>query len=110
MAAAGNPLLGALGGGGGLAVSPSSGVTATSPQSNQGAGVLFNFGGINLGSQDIPLNGPTTDTSNQTPTLGNVPSTGVTGIPTALGAINNWIPTLLVVGALVALVMWGKKL
>lgn len=103
-----NPLLGALGGGGGLAVSPSSGVNATTPQSNAAGSVLFNFGGINLGNQDTPFNQVSADPTNQTPTIGTVPPTGVTGLPSAVGAINNWLPTVLVGAAIVALVLWTK--
>jgi hypothetical protein len=98
-------LAGALGGGGGASVSASS--SASAGPSASGAGttgsVLLDFGGINLGNQDIPLNAQTTSSSNAAPTLGTVASTA-----TFAAAVDSYLPIILIIGAVIALAVWAK--
>jgi hypothetical protein len=98
-------LAGALGGGGGASVSASS--SASAGPSASGAGttgsVLLDFGGINLGNQDIPLNAQTTSSSNAPPTIGTIASTA-----NLAATIDSYLPTILLVGAVIALAFWLK--
>ena len=93
-------LAGGLGGGGGATVSPSSSASS-GPQAGTTGSLILDFGGINLGNQDIPLNAQTTAATNQAPTTGTVPSQ-------AVNTINQYIPILLLVGAGLALYLWWR--
>jgi hypothetical protein len=94
-------LAGALGGGGGASVSASSSASA-GPQSGTTGSLILDFGGINLGNQDIPLNASTTASSNAPPIIGNAASQ-VTSVVSA------YLPYLLLAGAAVALYVWARK-
>lgn len=95
-------LAGALGGGGGASVSASSSASS-GPQSGTTGSLILDFGGINLGNQDIPLNAQTTSAQNQPPTIGTVPS-----IATAAQGVASYLPYILLIGAVVALAIWAK--
>lgn len=95
-------LAGGLGGGGGATVSPSSSASS-GPQAGTTGSLLLDFGGINLGNQDIPLNAQSTSSSNAPPTIGTVANTG-----SAASVINNYLPYILLAGAAIALVFWLK--
>jgi hypothetical protein len=94
-------LAGALGGGGGASVSASSSASA-GPQSGTTGSLLLDFGGINLGNQDIPLNASTTSSANAPPIVGN------TGSGVAASAIDTYLPYILLAGAVIALAIWAK--
>jgi hypothetical protein len=94
-------LAGALGGGGGASVSASSSASS-GPQSGTTGSLILDFGGINLGNQDIPLNANTTAASNAPPIIGNTASQ-VTSVVSA------YLPYLLLAGAAVALYVWARK-
>lgn len=94
-------LAGGLGGGGGATVSPSSSASS-GPQAGTTGSLILDFGGINLGNQDIPLNAQTTSSANAPPTIGNVPSQ-------VASTISSYIPTLLLIGAGIALYIWVRK-
>lgn len=66
-------LAGQLAGGGGASVSASSSASA-GPQSGETGNLVLNFGGINLGNQDIPLTQTSSQSNNQPSTLGTVPN------------------------------------
>lgn len=95
-------LAGALGGGGGASVSASSSASA-GPQSGTTGSLLLDFGGINLGNQDIPLNAQTTAATNQAPTQGTVPSS-----IGALAGTSSYLPWILAAGAVIALIIWAR--
>jgi hypothetical protein len=97
-------LAGMLGGGGGASVSASSSASA-GPQTGTTGSLLLDFGGINLGNQDIPLNASTTSSANNPPLIGNTPA-GVLGGPMAV--LESYLPYILLIGAGVALYMWAK--
>lgn len=65
-------LAGPLSGGGGASVSASSSASA-GPQSGTTGSLILNFGGINLGSQDIPLTQSDNQATNQPATQGRTP-------------------------------------
>jgi hypothetical protein len=94
-------LAGALGGGGGASVSASSSASS-GPQSGTTGSLILDFGGINLGNQDIPLNASTTAASNAPPIIGNAATQ-------ALSSITTYIPYLLLAGAAIALYVWARK-
>ncbi len=96
-------LAGALAGGGGASVSASSSASA-GPQSGTTGSLILDFGGINLGNQDIPLNAQTTSSANNPPLIGNTPSSIVGGA----SIIESYLPYILLAGAAVALYMWAK--
>ena|SRR5271163_188779 len=93
-------LAGALGGGGGASVSASSSASA-GPQSGTTGSLLLDFGGINLGNQDIPLNASTTASSNAPPVVGNVGSQ-------VTSTLDSYLPYILIAGAAIALFIWAK--
>lgn len=95
---------GVMGGGGGAAVNPSSGASS-GPQSGTTGSVVLSFGGINLGTEDIPLSASTTSATNQAPTVGSPTLGGSAGLST----LQKYLPYLLIAGALFALWKWGKK-
>lgn len=97
-------LAGALGGGGGASVSASSSASA-GPQSGTTGSLVLDFGGINLGNQDIPLNAQTTAASNAPPVVGNNPLSVVGG---SLTTLTSYLPFILLAGAGVALFLWAK--
>jgi hypothetical protein len=66
-------LAGGLGGGGGASVSASSSASS-GPQSGTTGSLVLDFGGINLGNQDIPLNAESAAASNAPPLIGSVPN------------------------------------
>jgi hypothetical protein len=70
-------LAGSLGGGGGASVSASSSASA-GPQSGTTGSLILNFGGINLGSQDIPLTQSDNQATNQPATQGRTPLSALT--------------------------------
>jgi hypothetical protein len=94
-----------LASGGGLvpSVSPSSSASS-GPQAGTTGSVVQNFGGINLGNQDIPLSASTTSATNQTPTTGNVPA-----IASAVTTLEAYLPYALMIGAAVALYLYWRK-
>jgi hypothetical protein len=94
-------LAGALGGGGGASVSASSSASS-GPQSGTTGSLILDFGGINLGNQDIPLNANTTAASNSPPLIGNSASQ-------VTNTISAYLPYLLLIGAAVALYVWARK-
>jgi hypothetical protein len=94
-------LAGGLGGGGGATVSPSSSASS-GPQAGTTGSLILDFGGINLGNQDIPLNASTTAAANAAPTIGNTPSTVV-------NTAANYLPWILLAGAAIALFVWARK-
>lgn len=94
-------LAGALGGGGGASVSASSSASS-GPQSGTTGSLILDFGGINLGNQDIPLNANTTAASNAPPQIGNAATQ-------ALASTASYLPYLLLAGAAVALFIWARK-
>jgi hypothetical protein len=94
-------LAGMMGGGGGATVSPSSSASS-GPQSGTTGSIIQDFGGINLGNQDIPLNASTTAASNAAPTIGTVPSQ-------AINTLESYLPWILIAGAAVALFVWARK-
>lgn len=94
-------LAGMLGGGGGATVSPSSSASS-GPQGGTTGSVLLDFGGINLGNQDIPLNASSTAAENAAPTIGNTASATVSTLST-------YLPYILLAGAAVALFVWLRK-
>jgi hypothetical protein len=94
-------LAGALGGGGGASVSASSSASS-GPQSGTTGSLLLDFGGINLGNQDIPLNASTTAAQNAPPIIGNTASSQ------AASTLAGVLPWVLIAGAVVALVVWAK--
>ena len=94
-------LAGGLGGGGGASVSASSSASA-GPQSGTTGSLILDFGGINLGNQDIPLNAQSSASSNAPPTIGNTPSTVV-------NTFSTYLPWLLIGGAALALFVWARK-
>lgn len=94
-------LAGGLGGGGGATVSPSSSASS-GPQAGTTGSLILDFGGINLGNQDIPLNASTTSSANAPPTIGNTPSA-------ITNTFANYLPWILVAGAAVALFIWARK-
>jgi hypothetical protein len=97
-------LAGALGGGGGASVSASSSASA-GPQSGTTGSLVLDFGGINLGNQDIPLNAATTAASNAPPVVGNNPASIVGG---SLSTLETLLPYVLIIGAGIALFAWAK--
>jgi hypothetical protein len=84
-------------------ISPSSSA-GSGPQAGTTGSVVQNFGGINLGNQDIPLSASTTSATNQTPVIGNTPGTA-----TAVSAVAAYLPYLLLAGAAIALYLYVKK-
>lgn len=60
-------------GGGGYSASDSSSASSGPSHSGSVSGPVFNFGGINLGSQDIPLSGAAASGDTSIPTLGTIP-------------------------------------
>jgi hypothetical protein len=97
-------LAGALGGGGGASVSASSSASA-GPQSGTTGSLVLDFGGINLGNQDIPLNAQTTAASNAPPVVGSNPANIVGG---SLSTLEGLLPYILIIGAGIALFAWAK--
>ena len=94
-------LAGGLGGAGGASLQASSSASA-GPQAGSTGNLVLNFGGINLGNQDIPLSATSANAQNQAPTVGNTPSavlSGLTGF-----ASGSYGPLLLVGGA--AALLW----
>lgn len=96
-------LAGMAAGGGGASVSASSSASA-GPQSGTTGSLILNFGGINLGNQDIPLTQSDNQATNQPATVGQTPLSALTNIPSAGGLS----PILLVV-ALAAALWWFTK-
>jgi hypothetical protein len=96
-------LAGALGGGGGASVSASSSASS-GPQSGTTGSLLLDFGGINLGNQDIPLSNSTAAASNAPPIIGNTGSS----LAGASSAIDTYLPYILLAGAVIALAIWAK--
>jgi hypothetical protein len=94
-----------LGGGGGSSINPSSSASA-GPQSGTTGNLVLNFGGINLGNQDIPVNAQSETATNQTPVVGTHPAS-VLGVATASGG-TDWTP-ILVIGAIFGLLLWWKR-
>jgi hypothetical protein len=94
-------LAGALGGGGGASLQASSSASS-GPQSGTTGSLLLDFGGINLGNQDIPLNAQSSATSNAPPQIGNV------GASAAVSTLSTYLPWVLILGAVVALAVWAK--
>jgi len=72
-------LAGPLGGGGGASVSASSSASA-GPQSGTTGSLILNFGGINLGSQDIPLTQSDNQATNQPATQGVTPLSALSAL------------------------------
>lgn len=62
-----------LAGGGGASVSASSSASS-GPQSGTTGSLILNFGGINLGSQDIPLTQSDNQATNQPAVQGRTPT------------------------------------
>src|SRR5271156_3498636 len=75
----------------------SSATSSTGPQAGTTGSVILDFGGINLGNQDIPLNAQTTSAANAPPQVGNTPAT-------LSGAFGSSTTILLLAG--VALLAW----
>jgi hypothetical protein len=96
-------LAGALGGGGGASLQASSSASA-GPQSGTTGSLLLDFGGINLGNQDIPLNANTTASSNAPPIIGNTASSLGAGV----SSVETILPWILLIGAGIALAVWLK--
>lgn len=72
-------LAGQLASGGGASINPSSSATS-GPLAGTTGSLILNFGGINLGSQDIPLTQSDNESTNQPATVGNTPLSALTGI------------------------------
>ena len=66
-------LAGGLGGGGGASVSASSSASS-GPLAGTTGSLVLNFGGINLGNQDIPLNAESASPANAPPVVGTPPT------------------------------------
>jgi hypothetical protein len=95
-------LAGMLGGGGGASVSAASTASA-GPLAGTTGSLLLDFGGINLGNQDIPLNAESSSSANAPPTIGTVASTH-----SVAAIIDSYVPAILLVCAVIALGFWIK--
>lgn len=73
--------------------------------------LVLNFGGINLGNQDIPLTQTSSAANNAPPTVGNTPlhAFGSALSPSAGGGIGSFLPLLLIAVAVVALFLYERK-
>lgn len=71
---------------------------ATGAVNSATGALVLNFGGINLGNQDIPLSQVSTSASNQAPTIGVTPLAAAAAVPT------NYVPIAVI--ALAALALW----
>jgi hypothetical protein len=96
-------LAGPLGGGGGASVSASSSASA-GPQSGTTGSLILNFGGINLGSQDIPLTQSDNEATNQPATQGITPLSALSALGTS-GSTSSLLPMILLVAGAVILYM-----
>jgi hypothetical protein len=93
-----------LGGGGGASVSASSSASA-GPQSGETGNLVLNFGGINLGNQDIPLTNTSSEANNQPATVGQTPLSALSGISNA----SSYTPLLLIGALAIGLYFLVKK-
>lgn len=86
-----------LAGGGGATVSPSSSATSTASEAGQTGNLVLNFGGINLGNQDIPITQAQSQTQCKPATVGNTP-TSLSSL-TSIFSSSSFTP-LILIGAL----------
>lgn len=96
------------GGGTPISVSPSSSA-ASGPQAGQTGNLVLNFGGINLGNQDIPLNASSANSQSLPAVVGTVPNNSFSGAANILTSSMSYLPIALLAGAAIALYYWAKK-
>jgi hypothetical protein len=86
-------------------ISPSSSASS-GPQAGTTGSVVLNFGGINLGNQDIPLSATSAASSNAAPTVGNTPTAVLSGLA---GLSSGAYSPLILAAGIVALVWYLSK-
>lgn len=98
-----------LAGGGGASVSASSSASS-GPQSGTTGSLILNFGGINLGSQDIPLTQSDNQATNQPATQGATPLSALSALTGGgAGSSSLLLYAVLAVGALLVYYMVKHK-
>jgi hypothetical protein len=95
-----------LAGGGGATVSPSSTATSGSEEGQTG-NLVLNFGGINLGNQDIPITQAQSQTQCKPATVGNTP-TSLSSL-TGISSVSSYTPYLLIGALAIILYLVVKK-
>jgi|SRR6516225_6152522 len=103
-------LAGQLAGGGGASVSASSSASA-GPQSGTTGSLILNFGGINLGSQDIPLTQSDNQATNQSATQGHTPLSALSALGggASAGGSSMIVYVLLAVAGVLAYMVFARK-
>lgn len=97
------------GGGTPISVSPSSSA-ASGPQAGQTGNLVLNFGGINLGNQDIPTNASSANTQSAPATIGTVPNNLFSGAGNGVaGGLSQYLPVVLIAAATLALFIWARN-
>ena len=71
--------------------------------------LVLNFGGINLGNQDIPLNASSENAQNAAATTGNTPLAALGRTLSPSSGSSSFLPIILIAVAVVALFLYEKR-